>query len=64
MRPEIAFYEEVRVWMAKFDADDRQANGEPIPEEIARLLGDLIADTTAPARSSTSTTPPGCRSRS
>jgi type I restriction enzyme R subunit len=47
LRPEIAFYEEVRVWMAKFDANDRQANNEPIPEEIQRLLGQLIADATS-----------------
>ena len=47
LRPEIAFYEEVRVWMAKFDANDRQANNEPIPEEIERLLGQLIAQSTA-----------------
>ncbi|MBT2500095.1 type I restriction endonuclease subunit R [Agromyces sp. ISL-38] len=43
---EIAFYEEVRVWMAKFDAIDRKASGEPIPEEIQRLLGGLIAQAT------------------
>ncbi len=42
LRPEIAFYEEVRVWMAKFDARDRQARGEPIPEEVQRLLVALI----------------------
>jgi len=47
LRPEIAFYEEVRVWMAKLDAADRQARGEPIPEDIARLLGTLIATSTA-----------------
>ncbi len=47
LRPEILFYEEVRVWMAKFDAADRQARGEPIPEEISRLLGRLIATSTA-----------------
>lgn len=46
-RDEIAFYEEVRVWMAKYDARDRQARDEPIPEEIQRLLGTLIADSTA-----------------
>ena len=46
LRPEIAFYEEVRVWMAKCDADDRQSRGEPIPEEIARLLSKLIVDST------------------
>jgi type I restriction enzyme R subunit len=47
LRPEIAFYEEVRVWMAKLDAADRQARGEPVPEEIGRLLGRLIATSTA-----------------
>ena len=46
LRPEIAFYEEVRVWMAKFDAEDRQARGEPIPDDIARLLSKLITDST------------------
>jgi type I restriction enzyme R subunit len=47
LRPEITFYEEVRVWMAKFDAEDRQSRGEPIPEDIQRLLGQLIATSTA-----------------
>lgn len=46
LRPEVRFYEEVRVWMAKFDAEDRQSRGEPIPEEIQRLLGQLIAEST------------------
>jgi type I restriction enzyme R subunit len=46
-RDEIAFYEEVRVWMAKFDARDRQARDEPIPDEIQRLLSTLIASSTA-----------------
>lgn len=41
---EIAFYEEVRVWMAKFDAIDRQARDEPVPKEIERLLGGLVAE--------------------
>ena len=49
LRPEVKFYEEVRVWMAKMDANDRQARGEPIPEEIQRLLGDLIASATGAA---------------
>jgi len=40
--PEARFYEEVRVWMAKYDAEDRRARGEPIPEEIQRLLSVLI----------------------
>ncbi|WP_413250843.1 type I restriction endonuclease subunit R [Sinomonas flava] len=47
LRPEIRFYEEVRVWMAKFDAADRQASGQPVPEEIERMLGELIASATA-----------------
>ncbi|WP_375406161.1 type I restriction endonuclease subunit R [uncultured Amnibacterium sp.] len=40
---EIAFYEEVRVWMAKFDAIERQSRDEPVPEEIERLLSGLVA---------------------
>lgn len=48
LHDEIAFYEEVRVWMAKFDANERQARDEPIPEEVSRLLGNLVADSIAP----------------
>ena len=44
VRFEVQFYEEVRVCMAKFDANARRANGEPIPAEVARLLAALIAD--------------------
>ncbi len=47
LHPEVRFYEEVRVWMAKFDAEHRQSRGEPVPEEIQRLLGQLIAESTA-----------------
>ncbi|WP_354236586.1 type I restriction endonuclease subunit R [Arthrobacter sp. UYEF3] len=47
LRPEIQVYEEIRVWMAKYDAADRQASGEPVPEDIQRLLGDLIASATS-----------------
>lgn len=43
---EARFYEEVRVWMAKLDAEDRRSRGEPIPDEIQRLLGALIAQST------------------
>uniref|UniRef100_UPI0026282FE2 type I restriction endonuclease subunit R n=1 Tax=Micropruina sp. TaxID=2737536 RepID=UPI0026282FE2 len=46
VRDEVRFYEEVRVWMAKYDAAEREARGEPIPEEIARLLRQLAADAT------------------
>lgn len=47
-RPTVRFYEEVRVWMAKLDAADRESRGEPIPEDIQRLLGAVIADSTEP----------------
>ena len=47
VRFDVQFYEEVRVYMAKYDAADRQARGEPIPEEIQRLLASLIAESTA-----------------
>ena len=46
LRTRVRFYEEVRVYMAKFDAEERRADGRPVPEEIARLLGDLIARST------------------
>ncbi|MGV9192757.1 type I restriction endonuclease subunit R [Microbacterium sp. MC2] len=47
LHDEIAFYEEVRVWMAKYDAAERQARDEPIPEEIQRLLSNLVAEAMA-----------------
>ncbi|MBB1494937.1 type I restriction endonuclease subunit R [Propioniciclava sp. MC1595] len=47
LRGTVRFYEEVRVYMAKFDAEERRASGRPVPEEIARLLGDLIARSTS-----------------
>ena len=46
VRLDVQFYEEVRVYMAKFDAADRVARGEPIPEDIQRLLASLIAEST------------------
>jgi type I restriction enzyme, R subunit len=42
VRPEIQVYEEIRVWMGKFDAQDRQGRGEPIPDEVQRLLAQII----------------------
>jgi type I restriction enzyme R subunit len=47
LRREAKFYEEVRVWMAKFDAQERQASGRPVPEEVQRLLSNLVASSTA-----------------
>ncbi len=46
VRDEVRFYAEVRVWMAKYDAAEREARGEPVPEEIARLLRQLAAEAT------------------
>jgi type I restriction enzyme R subunit len=48
--PAVRFYEQVRVFMAKLDAAERQATGEPVPEEIQRLLSDLVATTTTTGR--------------
>jgi type I restriction enzyme R subunit len=46
VRDEVRFYEEVRVWMAKFDAAERTARGEPVPEEVSRLLRQLAYEAT------------------
>ncbi|MDT0200376.1 type I restriction endonuclease subunit R [Nocardioides sp. AE5] len=46
LRTKARFYEEVRVWMAKFDAQERQADGRPIPDEIQRMLSQLVATST------------------
>ncbi|SQI31204.1 type I site-specific modification system restriction subunit [Rhodococcus coprophilus] len=37
------FFEEVRVYMAKFDAADRQASGAAVPEDVKRALRALMA---------------------
>lgn len=63
LRSAARFYEEVRVWMGKFNAQERQASGDPVPEEIQRLLSTLVASSTTTARSSTSTTLRACPSR-
>ncbi|ANS80273.1 Type I restriction-modification system, restriction subunit R [Serinicoccus hydrothermalis] len=47
LRGDILFFQETRVYMAKMDAEARQAAGEPIPEEIQRLLSDIVAASTA-----------------
>ncbi|MGH3605683.1 MAG: DUF3387 domain-containing protein [Pseudonocardiaceae bacterium] len=47
LRVTARFYEEVRVWMGKFDARQRQAEGKPVPEEIQRMLSALVATSTA-----------------
>lgn len=47
LRHEVRFYEEVRVWMAKYDAKQREADGQPIPDEILRVLRGAVAEATA-----------------
>ena len=47
LRAVARFYEEVRVWMAKYDAQERQSSGQPVPEEIQRMLSGLVATSTA-----------------
>jgi len=42
-RDDIAFFEEIRVWMAKADADDRRARGLPIPAEVELYLRQITA---------------------
>ncbi|MGO2586315.1 MAG: DUF3387 domain-containing protein, partial [Brachybacterium tyrofermentans] len=42
--PEVQFYKEVRVWMAKYDARERISRGEPVTDEVRRLLGELLVD--------------------
>src|SRR6266540_4966551 len=43
LRDDIAFFVAVRVWMAKFDAEDRRARGLPIPAEIELYLKQFTA---------------------
>jgi type I restriction enzyme R subunit len=42
-RDDIAFFEEIRVWMAKADADDRRARGLPVPAEVELYLRQITA---------------------
>jgi len=43
LRDDIAFFQAVRVWMAKYDVEDRRSRGLPIPAEIALYLRQLTA---------------------
>ncbi|WP_100348673.1 type I restriction enzyme endonuclease domain-containing protein [Luteimicrobium subarcticum] len=42
---DVRFFEEVRVWTGKLDAEERQARGEPIPDDVERLLAQIIGST-------------------
>jgi type I restriction enzyme R subunit len=43
LRDDIAYFVAVRVWMAKFDAEDRRARGLPIPADIELYLKQFTA---------------------
>ena len=43
LRDDIAFFEEIRATMARFDADDRRARGEAIPPDVELYLKSLAA---------------------
>ena len=43
LRDEIAFFEEIRVWMAKMDAEERRARGLPISADVEMYLRQLTA---------------------
>lgn len=42
-RDDIAFFEAVRIWMAKWDAEERDANGRPVPADVELYLRQLTA---------------------
>ncbi|RFS81437.1 type I restriction endonuclease subunit R [Actinomadura spongiicola] len=42
-RRDIAFFSEVRAWMVKLDAADREATGQPLTAEVQRYLKALAA---------------------
>lgn len=43
LRDDIAFFQAVRVWMAKYDVEDRRSRGLPIPAEVELYLRQLTA---------------------
>ena len=43
LRGEIAFFEEIRVWMAKMDAEERRARDLPVPADVEMYLRQLTA---------------------
>ena len=43
LRDDIAFFRDVRVWVAKFDAAARAAEGRPIPADVELYLRQLTA---------------------
>lgn len=43
VRADIAFFEEIRIWMARYDAEDRKARGETVPPDVELYLRALAA---------------------
>lgn len=48
--PKVKFYEAVRVWMVKCDAEQRKAEGGSVPTDVQRLLDQLLVESTASGR--------------
>lgn len=46
LRSEIQFYMEVQVWLGKFKAQESKDFNKPVPEDVERLLSNLIAAST------------------
>ncbi|MGI8335261.1 type I restriction endonuclease subunit R [Actinomadura scrupuli] len=43
LRDDISFFRDVRVWVAKYDAAERQSEGRPIPADVELYLKQLTA---------------------
>jgi type I restriction enzyme, R subunit len=49
-RDDIEFFDSIRIWMAKFDAEERAARGLPNPPEVELALRQLAANAVAAGR--------------
>ena len=47
VREEVQFFSDVRVWIGKLDAEERRAQGLPVPAQIAEELAGLVARSVA-----------------
>jgi hypothetical protein len=54
------FFEEVRVWMARFDAEERRARGETVPPDVELYLKSLVASAVVRSASWRTSTRPAC----
>ena len=46
LRSEVQLYMEIQAWMGKFEAQELRDSNRPVPEDVERLLGKLIASST------------------